>query len=220
MRIALQLKGLAYETVHIDLLKGEQKTDNFREKNPQGLVPLLVDGDVTLAQSMAMIEYLDEAYPDSPRLVYGSPEQRALIRQLSMIIACEVAPLNNPKVWKGYVGVKLGADDAALKDWYAHWIYEGFDAYEALLHSIKTRFSGPFSAGERPSMADACLLPQLYNARRFSLDLDPYPGLCAAEKALMALPTVQKAAPECHPDAPTDLEVIHGPNAPFLKSAA
>lgn len=218
MRIALALKGMEYETVHIDLLKGEQKSAEYLKQNPQGLVPTMVDGKVRLSQSLAIIEYLDETYP-RPQLIFGSHEQRARIRQLALIIACEIAPLNNLRVWKGYVGGKLGANDQAQQEWFAHWLHDGFKVYETLLDQHAHVFSGPFSCGDAPSLADACLIPQIYNARRFNLDLSMYPRICDIEKECMSLEAFQMASPESHKNAPADLGVIHGPNAPFLKQS-
>lgn len=214
VRAALAFKKVTYETVSVDLLKGEQKSDAYKQHNPQGFVPTLVDGDLELTQSMAIIEYLDDKYGD-PKLVFGSAEDKAYIRQMAQVIACETHPLNNPKVWKGYVGAKLGADDQQMQDWYAHWVIEGLTAYEALLN--KYGKAGKFTCGDQPSMADLCLIPQLYNARRFNVDLSPYPKTMDIEKNCIALEAFQKAAPESHPDAPADLEPIHGPDAPFMR---
>jgi maleylacetoacetate isomerase len=218
VRIALAFKGVEYETVHVDLLKGEQKSPEYLKQNPQGLVPTLIDGETRLSQSLAIIEYLDELYPQNP-LVFGPPAQKAKIRQLALIVACEIAPLNNLRVWKGYVGGKLGADDQAQQEWFAHWLHDGFKVYETLLENGEHKFAGPFSCGAAPSMADACLIPQVYNARRFNIDLSLYPRICDIEKACMSLAAFQTASPESHKNAPADLGAIHGPNAPFLKQA-
>jgi len=219
VRIALELKNLPYEIHHIDLLKAEQKSAEYAAKNPQALVPYLVDGETSIGQSLAIIEYLDEQYPE-PDLIYGDAERRAKIRQLSLIIACEVAPLNIPKVFKAYLGGKLGADEAEQNEWYFHWLTEGLNAYEGVLKARNSRQTGRFSCGDAPSMADACLIPQLYNARRFGFDLNPYPLISKIEKQCMAIDAFQRAAPESHKAAPDGLEVIHGPNAPLLNCAA
>lgn len=210
VRIALALKGLPYDIVHVDLLAGDQNSERYREVNPQGFVPVLADGNVRLAQSLAIIEYLDETHPEI-LLICGDARQKSYIRSLSYIVACEIAPLNIPKVWKGYMD--KSADEA--KDWMAHWIHEGFAAYEELL-SGDTKFS----CGDMPSMADACLIPQIYNARRFNVALDKYPKICAVEQECLALEAFQKASPESHPNAPDDLGAIHGPMSPVLVEVA
>ncbi len=210
VRIALALKAVAYDIVHVDLLKGEQKSEQFLKINPQGFVPVLADGTVKLSQSLAIIEYLDETQA-GPALIYGDAAQKAHIRQLADIIACEVAPLNIPKVWKGYMG--QSPDEA--QGWMAHWMHEGFAAYEALVSD-----GAVFSCGEKPSLADVCLIPQLYNARRFHVSLENYPKICDIEKRCLALEAFQMASPESHPHAPAGLEAIHGPASPVLEDAA
>lgn len=210
VRIALALKNIPYEMTHINLLEGEQQSDSYKQHNPSGGVPCLVDGDVTIAQSLAIIEYLEEKSP-SPALVSGDAEQRALIRQLSLMIACDIHPLINLKVMGGYLGKTLGVDEAGRNAWYAKWVGDGLAAYETLLS--QQGCSGRFSVGDSPSMADICLIPQLYSARRYKLDLSAYPKLCMIEKNCIVLPAFQKAAPEMHPNAPEGLEVIHGPKS-------
>ncbi len=188
VRIALRYKGLAFETVEVDLLEGTQKNDEYAQLNPQKLVPTLVDRDFVLTQSPAILEYLEEAYPQNPLL----PEDiraRAKVRQLSMIVGCEIHPLNNLRVWKGYVGGVLGADEAQMRDWYAHWIMQGFAAYEALLGG------DGFSVGNAPSLADVYLIPQVYNARRFDVDLTVYPKICAIEARCLEIEAFDKSAP-------------------------
>lgn len=213
VRIALALKNLPYETVHINLLNAEQQADSYKEHNPSGGVPCLVDGDLTIAQSLAILEYLDEKYP-SPSLISGDAAQRALIRQLSLIVACDIHPLINMKVMAGMLGKTYGIDEAARQGWYNKWVSEGLAAYQTLLE--QRGGSGRFSVGDSPSMADLCLIPQLYSARRFKLDLSPYPKLCIIEKNCIVLPAFQKASPEINPNAPADLEVIHGPQSSLL----
>lgn len=209
VRIALYLKHLDFTSKSVDLVKAEQRSEEYLKLNPQGGVPFFVDGDVQFGQSLAMLEYLDEKY-SGPALIHGSADDKAYIRQLSYIIACDIHPLNNLKVWKGYVGKKLGADDKQMQDWYHHWISEGLKAYEATL--VQNNKMGKFSFGDQPSMADICLIPQLYNARRFNVDLSAYPNILTIEKNCLPLEAFQKASPEAHPDAPDDLEQIYGAN--------
>jgi maleylacetoacetate isomerase len=217
VRIALHLKNLNFQIEHVNLLKSEQQSPAFLKHNPQGFVPALQAGDFTVSQSMAIIEYLDETHPDTA-LVYGDAQNRAIIRQMAQIIACEIAPLNIPKVWKGYLGAKLNVSEPAQIEWMTHWIHEGLTAYEAFLSMQNRRFD--FSCGDLPSLADLCLIPQLYNARRFHIDLSPYPHIQRIEKNCIQLDAFQKAAPESHPHAPPELEQIHGPTSPLLGSCA
>ena len=215
VRISLQLKGLAYEMAHINLLEGQQREESYKQHNPSGGVPTLVDGGATIAQSLAIIEYLEEKQP-KPALIYGDAAQRALIRQLSHVIADDIHPLINLRVMNKLVK-DFGASDAAKHDWYVTWVGAGLKAYETLL--AKHNKGKPFSAGDTPSMADLCLIPQLYSARRFKMDLAAFPELCRIEKNCLALEAFQKAAPESHPNAPEGLEIIHGPQSPVLKAA-
>lgn len=213
VRIALHHKNLDFEIRHVNLVKGEQRDDDYRSLNPSAGVPTLIDGDFKLTQSPAILEYLEEEYPQNP-LMPTDKHARAYVRQMAMMIATDIHPLNNLKVWKGYIGKKLGADEAQQMQWYMHWIREGFAAYESLLSSENA--AGEFTFGNAPSLADLHLIPQLYNARRFKADLSAYPNICAIEKNCMALKPFQQAAPESHPNAPDDLEIIHGRAAAFL----
>lgn len=206
VRIALNHKELDYETIHVDLVAGEQREKPYVDMNPQGLVPLLIDGDFQLSQSPAILEYLEEKYPSNPLLPVDM-QMRAYVRQMAMIIACEVAPLNNLKVWKGYVGKVLGVDEQQSKDWYAHWINQGLSAYERFLES--SGYMGKFTCGDEVSLADLHLIPQLYNARRFQVSLMDYPKIMKIEDHCMRLKAFQNAAPENHPNAPAELERIH-----------
>lgn len=202
VRIALELKGLAYrqEPVHLVRNGGEQHQEAYRELNPQGLLPLLVDagnagGEVRIAQSLAILEYLEEAFP-VPALLPAEPAQRALVRSLALHIACDLHPLNNLRVLQ-YLESELGVDDAARKAWYRHWVGLGLAAVEKGLEP----FGGRLSLGSRPGYLEACLIPQVYNARRFDCDLSAYPRILDIAARCDALEAFRKAAPEEQPDA-------------------
>ncbi len=200
LRIALALKGLAHETVAVHLLKGggEQHQPAFRAVNPAGLVPVLQDGDTVLTQSLAIMEYLDEAYPELPLL----PKDllgRARVRALALTIACDVHPLGNLRVLN-YVGDTLGAGEEGRKAWASHWIALGFEAFEEVL-SRPGAPTGPFCHGDTPGMADCCLVPQVFNARRFGLDLAPYPTVQRITEHCEALAPFVKAHPANQADA-------------------
>ena len=170
VRIALNLKKIPYEEIPISLIKGEHHHDNYHVINPQGLVPTWVDTKITLSQSLAIMEYLDDCYP-GVKLLPSDPILKAHARQLAYIIACEIHPLNNLRV-KAYLKEDDWSDEKILK-WYHHWLREGFDGYEHVLE--KLQLHQQFSIGNQPTMADACLVPQIYNAHRFSFDMTPYP---------------------------------------------
>ncbi len=200
LRIALELKGLPYEMAPVHLLKGggEQHQPAYRAVNPAGLVPALQDGNTVLTQSVAIMEYLDEAYPKSPllpRAVLG----RAWVRALSLIIACDVHPLGNLRVLN-YVGNTLGAGEAGRKTWASHWIALGFDAFEEML-SRPGAPTGQFCHGDTPGMADCCLVPQVFNARRFGVDLASYPTLTRIAEHCDTLAPFQSAHPTRQADA-------------------
>ncbi|MFW5816798.1 MAG: maleylacetoacetate isomerase, partial [Wenzhouxiangella sp.] len=180
VRIALQLKGLDHliQPVHLVRGGGEQHQAAFLRRNPQGLVPCLVHGETVLTQSLAIIEYLDERFPDPP-LLPDNAADRARARAIAQAIACDVHPLNNLRVLH-YLSASVGLDDSAKKDWYRHWTESGLRAVEALLR--RAADAGPFCLGLRPGLADCCLLPQVYNARRFSCSLagcDRILAICA-----------------------------------------
>ncbi|WCL52676.1 maleylacetoacetate isomerase [Gimibacter soli] len=198
VRIALALKGLDYDYAAVNIFPGvdEQKSDKYRSMNPQGRVPFLVDSELSLGQSPAILEYLEEAYP-SPALLPESLEARARVRQLMNIIACDIHPLNNLAVL-GELKSRFGADDAATQDWYRHWIRVGFTALEAIM----AESPGTYTHGHTVTLADVCLVPQVWNARRFSLPLDDFPHIVAADAACRELPAFQAAMPERQPDAP------------------
>jgi maleylpyruvate isomerase len=199
VRIALNLKSLTYdyEAVHLRRGGGEQFSDAFRALNPHSLVPVLQLGDTLLHQSLAIIEYLDEINPEPP-LLPKDPVARAKVRALALSIACEIHPLNNLRVL-GYLGKELRLSEAAKGDWYRHWVNVGFIALESEL--AKTRALGPFCHGETPSVADCCLIPQMYNARRFGCDLSMFPTLLAIEAHCEKLAAFRDAAPDQQPDA-------------------
>ncbi|ALU88142.1 maleylacetoacetate isomerase [Herbaspirillum rubrisubalbicans] len=199
VRIALNLKGVAYETAAVHLLNqgGEQLLPAFTQVNPHALVPVLADQGRLLTQSMAMLEYLEERYP-TPALLPGDAFQRAHIRELALAIACEIHPLNNLRVLR-YLKHQLAVDEAQKTAWIQHWIKLGFSALEQQLAADTTR--GHFCVGDAPTMADCFLVPQIFNARRFEVDMAPYPTLCAIDAACNALPAFQQAHPAQQPDA-------------------
>ena len=199
VRIALHLKGLTYEyaPVHLSRGGGEQLRPEYRRVNPQGLVPVLQDGASSLNQSLAIIEYLDEVYPE-PALLPRTPAERARVRALAQTIACEIHPLNNTRVLSYLTGV-AGMSEDARNAWYRHWVAEGFHALEARLAGDPA--TGRYCHGDAPGIADCCLVPQMFNARRFKCDLGPYPTLVAIDRNCQALDAFQRAAPERQPDA-------------------
>jgi maleylacetoacetate isomerase/maleylpyruvate isomerase len=193
VRIALNLKGVAYESIAINLLKGEQTSEAYASLNPQKRLPSLDIGGTVLIQSPAILEYLDEVHPEPPLLPLGAV-QRAKVRAVSAIIGCDVHPLNNSGTL-AYLKKQLGCDQAAADAWYAHWIVEGFKAIEPLLGP------GPFAFGAKPTLADLYLVPQVFNARRFHVPLDPFPKITAADAACSRIEAFRAAAPENQPDA-------------------
>jgi maleylacetoacetate isomerase/maleylpyruvate isomerase len=193
VRIALNLKGVAYDAVPINLLKGEQREGSYEAINPQMRVPSLDIGSTTLIQSPAILEYIDEVYPEPPLLPVGAIN-RAKVRALASLIACDIHPLNNSGTL-AYLKNRLGHDQAAADEWYAHWVRQGFDAIEALLGP------GPYAFGSRVTLADIYLVPQVFNARRFKVPLDDYPKIVAVDAACAAHKAFQDAAPDRQPDA-------------------
>ena len=199
VRIALNLKGLDYEPVLISLAPGvhENRTDEYRAINPQGLVPFFDDGNVAIGQSMAIMEYLEETYSDVPLLPSSEP-LRSKVRAFCNIIACEIQPLNNQRTL-GYIGNVLGASKQQSGEWYSHWITEGFRVAEQI--SAAHAQDGPYSFGKDVTLADAMLVPQMYNARRFKVPLDEFPRLVSAVDACNELQAFIDAAPENQPDS-------------------
>ena len=197
-RLALALKGIDVAHEAVDLRAGEQSSPAFLVKNPQGLVPTLRLGDGTLlSQSPAIIEYLEEAYPEPP-LLPAEPRARARVRQMAAIIGCDTHPLGNLRVLKA-LKADHGADQAAVNAWQARWNAPAFAALETMLDQDPSR--GAFCHGGRPGLAECYLLPQLYTARRFDVPLDGYGNLLAVEAATLALPAVRDALPEAQADA-------------------
>ena len=213
VRIALNIVYEDFQSRSIDLKNGAHKDDAYKSVNPQGLVPYYKDGDFELAQSMAILEYLNQKYP-SAGLLYGTKEDQAYIRQMAMIIASDMHPYGNPRTWKGYLMDVMGHDQDEALSWMHYWLHQGFKDYEALL--IKHGKSGQFTFGDKVSLADICLIPQLYNARRYGMDLSAYPMILDIEKNCIKKDEFIKAAPEHHSDAPKDLEPIHGLKSPIL----
>lgn len=195
VRLALAVKGLAWEHKGIDLRAGAQHSVGFKIMNPQGFVPFLIDGEVGLNQSLAIIEYLDETYPE-PRLLPDDAVARARVRAAAQIIACDIHPLNNLRVL-GYLKEPLGQDQNAIDDWYRHWVEQGLAPLEEIAESA----SGSCLFGEQVTMADLCLVPQMYNARRFRCDLTRFPRLVEIDRALNARADFLSARPERQPDA-------------------
>jgi len=198
LRIALKLKGLAYEPAFVHLGKGEHRKPGFGAVNPQGLLPALVldDGRV-LTQSLAIIEYLDEKYPN-PALLPKDALGRVRVRSLSLLVACEIHPLNNARTL-AYLRKQLGLGEEQVNAWYRHWVADGLAKFEADL--TRTPGTGKFCHGDTPSMADCCLVPQIINAQRFNCDLAAYPSAMRVFEACMALAAFDEAQPSKQPDA-------------------
>jgi len=190
VRIALNLKGIDYESRPVNLLEREQKSSEYRALNPQGFVPMLEIDDHRLTQSLAIIVYLDQRFPDPP-LVPADPADGAHVRALALVVACDIHPLNNLRVLK-YLGGPMHQEQEARDSWYRHWVTEGFEALEALA----AQRSGGFLFGNSPTLADICLVPQMYNARRFNVPVDAFPTLLRAEASANALPAFAAAHPD------------------------
>jgi maleylacetoacetate isomerase len=196
VRIALQLKGLDYDYIPVHLVKGEHKKPAYTAISPTHLVPTLeMDGGERLAQSMAIIEYLDETHPQPP-LLPADPLGRARVRALAQLVACEIHPLNNLRVLK-YLVNELKLDEEAKNTWYRHWVRQGLEAFERELEQLP---AGKFCYGDTPTLADCCLVPQIFNGRRVNTDESGLPRTMAAFDACMAHPAFQKAQPSSCPD--------------------
>lgn len=198
VRIALALKGLPYDAVPVHLVKGggEQRQPGFLALNPAGLVPALDDGGTILAQSMAIIEYLEDVHP-TPPLLPSSPSACARVRALAQTIACDIHPLNNLRVLQ-YLAGTLNVPEERRTAWYRHWVNEGFRILEELLSQPET---GSFCHGDSPGLADCCLVPQVFNARRFGIEVEAFPSIARIDAACRLLPAFQTAHPDRQPDA-------------------
>ena len=196
VRIALNLKGLDYVPAFVHLAKGEQRAPAYGAVNPQALVPTLEDSGRRFTQSLAIIEYLDETHPEIP-LLPKDAAARARVRSLAMLIACEIHPLNNLRVLQ-HLRRALGQKEEQVNDWYRHWIADGLARFEADLASATT---GRFCHGEVPSMADCCLVPQVFNAQRYQCDTTPYPTTMRVFAECMRLDPFDRAQPSKQPDA-------------------
>jgi len=199
VRIGLNLKALAYELIPVHLVRdgGQQHAPDYAALNPQELVPTLRDGERVLTQSMAILEYLDEVHPP-PALLPADAGGRARVRALAQQVACDIHPLNNLRVMQ-FFDREWNVPQPERDEWTLHWMRTGLGALETML--VGSFDTGRFCHGAEPGLADCCLIPQLYNARRFHLDLAPYPTLCRIEEACLALPAFDAARPENQPDA-------------------
>ena len=196
VRIALNLKGLPYDMDFVHLAKdgGHNRRPKYKAVNPQMKLPALtLDGGGVLIQSLSIIEYIDELHPQPP-LLPADPLARAKCRALAQIVACDIHPLNNTAPLR-YLKNTLGHDQAAIDAWYHHWVLEGFSAIEALMHP------GPYACGSQITLADLCLVPQIFNARRLKVPLEGFPKIVAVETACLKLPAFDKASPDKQPDA-------------------
>lgn len=198
VRIALNLKGLAYDQTFVHLAKLEQLAESFAAINPQKLLPVLkTDSDQLLIQSLAIIEYLEEIHPQ-PALLPKDPLERARVRALALAVACEIHPINNPRVLR-YLTGRLGVSEAQRDDWYRHWVEEGLQAVEQML--VSSPQTGRFCHGDTPTLADLCLVPQVANGRRFKADLSGCPTVVRIDAECQKVKAFADAAPANQPDA-------------------
>jgi maleylpyruvate isomerase len=195
VRIALNLKGVEYEAVALNLPKGDHRRPDFVAKNPHRTVPVIDDDGTVLIQSLAIVEYLDARFPE-PRLIPLDPVLRARVQAFAQVIACEIHPLNNLRVLR-HLRSELGLDEDRIKKWVQHWIGDSFSSLEALLEES----SGRCCFGDEVTIADVFLVPQVYNARRFDCDLAPFPTVVRVADTLRELPAFARAAPDLQPDA-------------------
>lgn len=203
VRLALAFKGLDYVTHPVHLVRngGEQHKPEYAALNPQEQVPTLVDGDTVLTQSMAIMEYLEDKHP-TPAILPADIGARAYVRQISLVMVADIHPINNLKILQ-HLSNDLGVSQSKKNDWYAKWIVQGFAATEKLLARSPYR-TGPFVCGSQPTMADFCLIPQVYNAARYEVPLDDYPIIRAINDHCLSLPFFDAASPEKQPDTPED----------------
>jgi maleylacetoacetate isomerase len=199
VRIALNLKGLQADYRYVHLVKdgGQQHEPEFLKLNPQGLVPALVDNGNVLTQSLSIIEYLDETHPNPP-LLPKDAVGRARVRALAQVVASEIHPVNNLRILK-YLEKEFGVDEIGRKKWYRHWVIEGFAAFEKMLSGNAN--TGRFCHGDQPTLADLCLVPQVFNARRFEMDMKPFPHIARIDAECQKLGAFSEAAPEKQHDA-------------------
>lgn len=195
VRIALHVKGLAFEQIPVDLRAGGQHADDYRTVNPQGLVPFFEDGDLAIGQSLAIIDYLEETHPE-PAILPGDAVSLARVRAMAQIIACDIHPLNNLRVLQ-YLERDLGCDQLKRMIWYHRWVADGFKALEAMLKDC----AGTFCFGDEPTLADICLVPQVYNAKRYEVDLGPFPTIRTINDRCQEIEAFAKAAPQHQPGA-------------------
>jgi maleylacetoacetate isomerase len=196
VRIALNLKGLAYDPVFVHLAKGEHRKPEYAKVDPQALLPTLVDEGEALSQSLAIIEYLEEKHPKPP-LLPRDALGRARVRSLSLLVACEIHPLNNLRTLQ-HLKRALGQNEEQINTWYRHWIADGLAKLEA---DLGRDGGGKFCHGDSPTMADCCLVPQIFNAKRYDSDLAPYPKVMRIFDACMQLEAFDRAQPSKQPDA-------------------
>ncbi|MBL8555875.1 MAG: maleylacetoacetate isomerase [Phenylobacterium sp.] len=198
VRIGLNLKGCAYDYAAVDLIRGDQREPAYRAVNPQGLTPALtLDDRTVLAQSLAILEWLEETVPE-PAILPAAPLDRAMVRRMAGIVACDIHPLNNTRVGR-YLQLEMGRSQEDYVAWMKHWIAEGFDALEPLV----ARHGGRFSFGDRPTIADCCLIPQVYGAERWGVGLAPYPAIAGVAARAAEHPAFAAAHPDRQPDAVT-----------------
>ena len=201
VRIALNLKQLDHEIIPVHLVNdgGEQHREAYRALNPQAAVPTLLDGSRVYRQSMAIIEYLDEAYPATAALLPSTARERARVRALAQVVACDIHPLNNLRVMQ-FLERDFSSPQVERQRWTQHWIIEGFRALESMLDDNAS--TGLYCDGDAPTLADLCLIPQVYNARRFDVDMTAFPVIARIEQQCLSLPAFDAARPENQPDAP------------------
>ncbi len=201
VRIALNLKQLDHEIIPVNLVNdgGEQHREEYRALNPQASIPTLVDGARVYRQSMAIIEYLDEAYPAKVALLPSTARERARVRALAQVVACDIHPLNNLRVMQ-FLERDFSSPQVERQRWTQHWIVEGFRALELMLNDSAS--TGLYCDGDTPTLADLCLVPQVYNARRFDVDMNAFPVIARIEQQCLTLPAFDAARPENQPDAP------------------